>query len=132
MHGKIKLQLVRFKIGPLAYLVGLEDAVWCRLQMYNSARLLLFLTTRSTRYLTSSSASPSANTATMSSQLHNFTTFKLAMIQLQPGLDDKVQNMIHTREMILKAAAGDGDEARRPDLIMLPVGTTLLAKTIQR
>lgn len=44
------------------------------------------------------------------------------MIQLRPGNPIKSENLIHAREVILRASRGDGDESRRPDLIMLPVG----------
>jgi hypothetical protein len=50
-----------------------------------------------------------------------FTRFTLAQIQLEPGGENKDENLKHTREMILRACNGDGDMARRPDLIMLPV-----------
>ena len=44
--------------------------------------------------------------------------FRIALIQLGDVTSDKSRNLKHAREMILKAAVGEG---RKPDLIVLPV-----------
>ena len=49
-----------------------------------------------------------------------FRSFKLAMIQLHPSGDDKSATLQHAREMLLKAATGEGDY-EQPELLMLPV-----------
>jgi hypothetical protein len=53
-----------------------------------------------------------------------FRKFGLAMIQLHPGSDDKTAHLAHTRQMILKAAEGNGNV--KPDLITLPVSTLIV------
>ena len=51
-----------------------------------------------------------------------FKSFHLALVQLGGVGADKVDNLKHAREMILKAAGGDGGTKPKPDLIVLPVG----------
>jgi omega-amidase len=52
-----------------------------------------------------------------------FKPFNLALIQLGGVTDDKSANLSHAREMLLKAARGEGAKDRvKPDLIVLPVG----------
>ena len=64
---------------------------------------------------------PSFN-RTMSTQAPVFKPFNLALIQLGQVTSDKSANLIHAREMIRKAAAGEGTNASgKPDLIVLPV-----------
>jgi hypothetical protein len=64
-------------------------------------------------------------TINMTGHVDGFSRFSLAMIQLQPGTEDKSKNLAHTRGMIIRAFEGDGDASRKPDLIMLPVGQRL-------
>jgi hypothetical protein len=52
-----------------------------------------------------------------------FKPFTLGMIQLGSIGPDKETNLAHSREMILKAAKGDG-QSSKVDLIMLPVRRT--------
>jgi hypothetical protein len=47
------------------------------------------------------------------------------MIQLHPSGIDKHATLKHAREMLLKAAAGEG-EYDRPELLMLPVRSSVL------
>jgi predicted amidohydrolase len=51
-----------------------------------------------------------------------FTRFRLAMIQLRPSGEDKSRNLNHAKDMIMRAASGDGQGAQ-PDLIMLPASS---------
>jgi omega-amidase len=46
--------------------------------------------------------------------------FTLALIQLGNIGSNKAENLRHAREMILRAASGQG-KSKRPDLIVLPV-----------
>lgn len=48
-----------------------------------------------------------------------FKPFNLALIQLGGVGSDKSANLRHAREMLLKAARGEG--GAKPDLIVLPV-----------
>jgi omega-amidase len=51
-----------------------------------------------------------------------FKPFNLALIQLGGITDDKSANLSHAREMLLKAAHGEGVNDRvKLDLIVLPV-----------
>ncbi|KZT28635.1 carbon-nitrogen hydrolase [Neolentinus lepideus HHB14362 ss-1] len=52
------------------------------------------------------------------SQPPTFKPFRLALIQLGQVTSDKKSNLAHAREMIGKAASGEG--AKKPDLIVLP------------
>jgi hypothetical protein len=47
--------------------------------------------------------------------------FTLALVQLGQIGGDKSANLSHARDMIRRAASGDGDSQRKPDLIVLPV-----------
>lgn len=52
--------------------------------------------------------------------------FKLALIQLGSTGKDKAANLVHAREMVLKAAKGrattpSSSSAVKPDLVVLPV-----------
>ncbi|RPD65790.1 carbon-nitrogen hydrolase [Lentinus tigrinus ALCF2SS1-7] len=49
-----------------------------------------------------------------------FKPFNLALIQLGGVGTDKAANLRHAREMIKKAASGDGGAKPKPDLIVLP------------
>ncbi|KAH9483796.1 Hydrolase C26A3.11 [Psilocybe cubensis] len=49
----------------------------------------------------------------------SFKAFTLALIQLGQVGSNKVENLLHAREMILKAATGQG-HTKKPDLIVLP------------
>ncbi len=49
-----------------------------------------------------------------------FRSFTLALIQLGSIGHNKVENLRHAREMILKASL-DLPEGKRPDIIVLPV-----------
>jgi omega-amidase len=49
-----------------------------------------------------------------------FKAFTLALIQLGNIGSNKAENLRHAREMILRAASGQG-RSKRPDLIVLPV-----------
>lgn len=50
-----------------------------------------------------------------------FKPFNLALIQLGGLGANKRENLMHAREMILKAAGGDGGANLKPDLVVLPV-----------
>jgi hypothetical protein len=51
-----------------------------------------------------------------------FKPFNLALIQLGRVTEDKTANLSHAREMILKAARGEGaSDGGRPQLVVLPV-----------
>ncbi|KAI6028291.1 carbon-nitrogen hydrolase [Pisolithus orientalis] len=50
----------------------------------------------------------------------SFKPFKLALIQLGGVGPDKSANLKHAREMILKAAEGDGSAGSKPSLVVLP------------
>ena len=54
-----------------------------------------------------------------------FKAFTLALIQLGNIGSNKAENLRHAREMILRAASGQG-RSKRPDLIVLPVRLSLL------
>ncbi|KAI0710428.1 carbon-nitrogen hydrolase [Cerioporus squamosus] len=49
-----------------------------------------------------------------------FKPFNLALIQLGGVGTDKAENLKHAREMIKKAASGDGGAKPKPDLVVLP------------
>lgn len=49
----------------------------------------------------------------------NFKSFNVAMIQLGEIGEDKLKNLVHAREMVLKAAKGGADG--KADLVVLPV-----------
>ena len=55
-----------------------------------------------------------------------FKKFNIALIQLGQVGADKSQNLVHAKEMILKAAAGDESSHIKPDLIVLPVSPLCL------
>lgn len=50
-----------------------------------------------------------------------FKPFNLALIQLGGVSADKAHNLKHAREMILKAASGEGGSKPKPNIIVLPV-----------
>lgn len=50
-----------------------------------------------------------------------FKPFNIALIQLGGITHDKASNLKHAREMILKAATGEGGVKPKPDVIVLPV-----------
>jgi omega-amidase len=56
-----------------------------------------------------------------------FKPFNLALIQLGQIGADKRANLKHARDMIRRAASGDGvgGEKGKPDLIVLPVSASL-------
>jgi len=56
----------------------------------------------------------------MTSQAPVLKPFTLALIQLGQIGADKSVNLIHAKEMILKAASGTGSSGKKPDLIVLP------------
>ncbi|OBZ75294.1 Mitochondrial protein import protein mas5 [Grifola frondosa] len=49
-----------------------------------------------------------------------FKPFNLALIQLGQIGADKAANLKHARDMVLKAAGGDGGAKQKPDLVVLP------------
>jgi len=53
-----------------------------------------------------------------------FKPFGLALIQLGAVGTDKSANLRHAREMIMKAAEGDGASGSRPSMIVLPVSVS--------
>ena len=53
-----------------------------------------------------------------------FKAFTLALIQLGKIGSNKAENLHHAREMIIRAASGEG-RSKRPDLIVLPVRLSL-------
>jgi len=58
-----------------------------------------------------------------------FKPFNLALIQLGQIGADKAANLKHARDMIRKAANGEGVKGNtqgKPDLIVLPVSVSLL------
>jgi hypothetical protein len=50
-----------------------------------------------------------------------FKPFQLALVQLGGIGKNKSDNLKHAREMLLKAARGDGNNGKKPNLIVLPV-----------
>lgn len=58
---------------------------------------------------------------TLLSKAPVFKPFNLALIQLGGVGSNKSDNLKHAREMILKAANGDGGLKPKPDVIVLPV-----------
>jgi omega-amidase len=50
-----------------------------------------------------------------------FKAFNLALIQLGGVTANKADNLKHAREMILRAAVGDGGSKAKPNVIVLPV-----------
>ena len=50
-----------------------------------------------------------------------FRPFTLAQVQLEPAGNDVSKNLSHALDMIRRAASGDGDASRAPELIVLPV-----------
>lgn len=77
---------------------------------------------------------PSLSLLSSSSRLHRtmattsapeLKAFTLSMIQLGQITADKTANLAHAKEMIARAAKGEGSGAEgKPDLIVLPVRTT--------
>jgi omega-amidase len=61
----------------------------------------------------------------------SFRPFTLAFVQLGQVGANKSDNLKHAREMILKAASGDG-HPKKPDLVVLPVRLWLSNKYPQR
>ena len=61
---------------------------------------------------------------TMGSGAPVFKPFTLALIQLGNIGSDKAANLAHARDMIRRAAAGNASVGK-PDLIVLPVSTSL-------
>lgn len=58
---------------------------------------------------------------TQASVAPTFKPFNLALVQLGGVGANKTENLKHAREMILKAASGDGGSKPKPNLIVLPV-----------
>lgn len=54
-----------------------------------------------------------------------FRPFRLALIQLGATGADKSANLQHAREMIMKAAEGDGTPESKPSIVVLPVSMSL-------
>jgi len=62
----------------------------------------------------------------------NFSkSWNLVMIQLGEIGPDKTKNLVHAREMVLKAVEGEG-EIGRADLVMLPVSRLLARFKVSR
>ncbi|GBE82573.1 carbon-nitrogen hydrolase [Sparassis latifolia] len=78
------------------------------MQALRSSVSLLFRPSSIARPMSSGSAPPA------------FKPFNLALIQLGQVTADKAANLKHAREMILKAAGGDGGAKPKPDLVVLP------------
>ena len=54
----------------------------------------------------------------------NFTSpWRLSMIQLGSIGADKTRNLVHAREMVVRAAKGEKDGEEKADLVMLPVSS---------